>query len=284
MNLSPRPKKNKAIWLLVSILLIIILGTLDYLTGYELAFSPFYLIAVITATWFVGSIAGAIFAPLSALVWLGADILAGHTYSNPAYFFWNTLLRLVNFLVVVALVARLKRELAYQNQLAHTDPITGLANTRWFLEFLTIETARVARYRKPISLVYFDLDNFKQVNDLFGHREGDRALTHVADALRGSLRKTDFIARIGGDEFAVILTETGVDEAPLVGEKIQEKLSAEMIKESWPITFSIGIISAPGGSNIIPPEAILHQADDLMYQVKKSGKNSLRCTPYQPEL
>ncbi len=285
MPLLPFPKKkSKLFWLVVSLLLVTVVGALDYLTGYELAFSPFYLLPVIVSAWYVGRNTGLVFAGLSALTWFAADFATGHSYTTPVFYFWNTLLRGINFLVVVWLVTSLKSERDMQTHLARTDAITGLANTRWFHEFLEQETARVSRYRKPISVMYIDLDNFKQVNDRSGHREGDRALLFVADTLRKHLRKTDFVARVGGDEFAVVLTETGPEIAPQLSEKILSRLCAEMEKENWPITFSMGVVTAQGGSYIIPPEAILHQADDLMYEVKRSGKNNVRWEAYKVPL
>jgi diguanylate cyclase (GGDEF)-like protein len=281
--LSLFEQKSKAFWLLTGLLLVAVIGAIDSLTGYELAFSPFYLIPVVIVAWFVGFRAGMLYALVSSLVWFSAENFAGQHYSYPIIYFWNTMLRLANFIVVVVLVTRLKRELNLQKHLAYTDAITGLANSRSFFESLETEIAQAARYGRMITVMYIDLDNFKVVNDLFGHSAGDQALCQVANTLHGSLRKTDYIARIGGDEFAVVLPETGLEAAVHVSKKIQEQLTSEMEKQDWSITFSMGVVYAAKGSSITSPESILHQADNLMYIAKKNGKNQIEYAAYQPD-
>lgn len=276
-------KNNKVFWLLVSILQVAVIGAIDYVTGYDLAFSPIYLFPIVTTTWFVSKNLGIVFALLSSIAWLAADYLTQHPYSNPSFFLWNTLIRLANYLVVVYLVARVKRELVLQNQLARTDSLTGLANNRSFFEFLQQEIARFSRFERAFSVMYIDLDDFKQINDSYGHKEGDRVLSCIAQVFLSRLRKTDLAARIGGDEFAVVLPETGEEEAFKLSKELIARMAAEMEQQKWCITFSLGVVTIEKGAVIVSAESILQQADQLMYQVKNNGKNNIRHASYQSD-
>jgi diguanylate cyclase (GGDEF)-like protein len=125
-----------------------------------------------------------------------------------------------------------------------------------------------------LSCLFIDLDNFKAVNDRFGHHTGDQVLRTVVDHTRNHLRKIDVIARIGGDEFVLLLPETGRESAQAVVSKLQEVLLEAMALNSWPITFSIGVLTC----NIAPhsTDELLKMTDKLMYEVKCSSKNDIR--------
>jgi diguanylate cyclase (GGDEF)-like protein/PAS domain S-box-containing protein len=160
-----------------------------------------------------------------------------------------------------------------EKKLARCDALTGLANRRAFYERAEQERKRAARYRRPISLAYVDLDNFKQVNDTHGHEAGDQLLINVAKVL-GTLRSDDMAARLGGDEFAVLLPEAGDAAAAFVIHKLQRMLTAAMHEKNLPVTFSIGLVTFdPVPENT---EQMVQKADDLMYEVKKHGKNAIR--------
>jgi diguanylate cyclase (GGDEF)-like protein len=274
--------QTKGFLLWAYFLLIGILGSVDYLTGYELAFSPFYLFPIFGVAWLSGYTLGFAAAITSALVWLLADIASGHIYSRQSFYFLNTGLRLLNYAVVVVLAARLKRDRDQQNLLARRDPVTGIANARACLEFLQIELARAKKARTALSLIYIDLDNFKLVNDRQGHTSGDKALADAARIMRESVRSSDFLARMGGDEFAVILPETGAEQVKLVSTRLRERFAAEMARLNWDLTCSMGIVTAESAEQV-SPEALLKQADNLMYQVKQFGKNNYRFAMYGDE-
>jgi diguanylate cyclase (GGDEF)-like protein/PAS domain S-box-containing protein len=160
-----------------------------------------------------------------------------------------------------------------EKKLARCDALTGLANRRAFFERAEQERKRAARYRRPISLAYVDLDNFKQVNDTRGHEAGDQVLTSVANIL-GTLRSDDMAARLGGDEFAVLLPEAGDAAAAFVIHKVHRLLTAAMHEKNLPVTFSIGLVTFdPVPDNT---EVMVQKADDLMYEVKHRGKNAIR--------
>jgi diguanylate cyclase (GGDEF)-like protein len=124
-------------------------------------------------------------------------------------------------------------------------------------------------------MVYLDVDNFKMVNDLFGHPIGDEVLRSIASELKSQLRKTDIIARLGGDEFALLLPSTREPEAQVVVSKVQVHLIQVMREKNWPVTFSMGAVTC-----VAPPnsaEQLISMADELMYKVKNSTKNGIYC-------
>jgi diguanylate cyclase (GGDEF)-like protein/PAS domain S-box-containing protein len=166
---------------------------------------------------------------------------------------------------------QLNQVLQREKELARTDTLTGLANRRAFYEAVQSERARSARYGRPVTLAYIDLDHFKRINDTLGHAVGDELLACVADALRSTLRASDIVGRLGGDEFAVLLPETNATAAEPLLRKLHEILTLAMVAKSWPVTFSLG--AATFLDNPPPIEEMIRTADELMYTVKKSGKN-----------
>jgi diguanylate cyclase (GGDEF)-like protein/PAS domain S-box-containing protein len=159
------------------------------------------------------------------------------------------------------------------------DFLTGLLNRRHFEQELAKETERAARYGAPGAVLLIDLDNFKGVNDTFGHRAGDDVLKGVAGLLRQRLRHTDVIARVGGDEFAVLLTQTDADQVQIVADEVVKALGREtavLADQSIPITASVGVAMFEGLTDV----EILANADLAMYEAKETGRN--RFEMYRP--
>lgn len=252
-----------------------LLGIVDYLTGNEITFSLFYLAPVVLATWAVNQKAGYAASILSALTLQVAEITAAQTSSRPIVYVWNTLFRTVFYMIVTYLMAELHKARREEQLAARTDFVSGAANARYFNELLQMEINRIRRYPHPITMVYLDIDNFKMVNDLFGHPIGDEVLRSIASELKSQLRKTDIIARLGGDEFALLLPSTREPEAQVVVSKVQVHLIQVMRAKNWPVTFSMGAVTC-----VAPPnsaEQLISMADELMYKVKNSTKNGIYC-------
>jgi diguanylate cyclase (GGDEF)-like protein len=180
---------------------------------------------------------------------------------------------LIFFLFAVWLVGRLRRSMEFVRRMAMTDSLTEVYNARAFFDFLEKEMARGRRYKRPISLMYLDLDNFKSINDTFGHQTGDSALEIVAATLKNSVRSTDIVARLGGDEFAVLLPETAEDDARTIAQRARENMAREMSARRWPLSFSVGLSTCR--DELCTADELVRNADDLMYQVKRSGKNGI---------
>jgi diguanylate cyclase (GGDEF)-like protein len=265
-------------WIITSISLVGVLGIADYLTGNEFSFSLFYLIPISLTAWYVNRTLGVSIAILSAVTWLFADISVGESYSHPIVYFWNILIRFGFFIIVTYLISELHKTQIVVQTLARTDHITGTINSRYFHELLGIELSRSGRYKRPFTLVYLDLDNFKQVNDRFGHNQGDQLIAFIADELKRPLRNTDIVSRLGGDEFAILFPEAGQQEAEVIISKIYSHLT-EQLRQKYPsITFSAGAVTYVATPN--STEETIKIADDLMYSVKNSTKDGVQYSLY----
>lgn len=161
--------------------------------------------------------------------------------------------------------------------LSVTDDLTQLYNSRYLSQVLRRETKRASRSGRPLSLLFIDLDGFKSINDSHGHLSGSRALVEAAGVIRASARETDIVARFGGDEFALVLPDTGSDGALAVGERIREKIAAWAFLGGEGLhirlTVSVGVATLPDVA--ASAEQLIQAADQAMYAVKDRGKNGI---------
>lgn len=253
---------------------------LDYATGTELRVYPLYMLPISYVAW-GGSFEWGLAASLTATVaWLVSNALAG-TYSTGVWIV-NSFAQLVAFSVVVVLVVHLQRSRDAATKLARTDELTGAWNSRAFREFVSQELDRLGRYGHPFLLVYVDLDNFKVLNDKWGHAAGDEALQLVAEAMRTALRTTDFVSRMGGDEFALLLPETDATAAPELLDRVREQILAAMRERGWPVTASIGALTIDEAEMSI--DELIGRADALMYEVKRAGRNDIRIDAFRQDV
>jgi diguanylate cyclase (GGDEF)-like protein/PAS domain S-box-containing protein len=168
---------------------------------------------------------------------------------------------------------KLRKALEREKNVARVDFLTGILNRRGFYEIAVLESQRSRRYKRPLSLVYVDLDNFKMVNDSLGHDSGDEVLVHVAATIQRAVRGSDVVARLGGDEFSVLLPESNQEHGMVVVQKLRKHLLEAMREKNWPITFSVGVTSF-----LTVPESVdemIREADRAMYSVKLKGKDSV---------
>jgi diguanylate cyclase (GGDEF)-like protein/PAS domain S-box-containing protein len=172
----------------------------------------------------------------------------------------------------------LNRAYEHEKELARVDPLTGAANQRSFHELAEREIERSYRYKYPFTLGYFDLDDFKAVNDRFGHTTGDEILKAVVKHASDCFRKTDLFARLGGDEFSFLLAETGPEKAQMIISRFQQKALLRIQGSNEMVTFSIGALTCVDASLTL--EEILKLVDDLMYSVKREGKASVKHSVY----
>jgi diguanylate cyclase (GGDEF)-like protein len=192
--------------------------------------------------------------------------------------------KLADLLAAEAAAAVHTARLYEQTQrLATTDSLTGLYNHRFFRDALALEIARANRLGYSIGLLMIDVDNFKRVNDTFGHPAGDDVLRNIADVLRGSLRQTDVAARYGGEEFAVVLPGLGPRGVRAVGEKLRravrglQPLAADGVTP-FPVSVSVGGVSASPPT--LNPVDLVRMADTALYEAKRRGKD---CVCVEPE-
>ena len=254
------------------LLLLLVVGYLDYITGPEISMSLFYFAPIMLAGWFFyRRRASAIFLPfLAAGIWLAADLFSGTRTAGTWIPFWNAAIRLGMFLIISLMISRLRSAHANEQELSRTDALTGVYNSRYFEELVDAEILRSTRFSEPFSFVYFDLDNFKSVNDTLGHGEGDALLRTVTATVRAHVRGTDVMARLGGDEFAILFPRTDSVQCRTILDKVVSIISKE-VASRWPVTLSAGALTfrkPPAGW-----DDVVKAADALMYQAKRAGKD-----------
>ncbi len=164
-------------------------------------------------------------------------------------------------------------------RLSITDGLTGLFNSRYFYRYLDIEISRTKRYGSSFSLMLFDIDNFKRLNDTYGHQAGDEVLQELARIFKSVSRETDVVVRYGGEEFVIILPNTSEEEAIALANRILQSVQETQIKinatESVRITVSGGVASFP--QNASSAKSLLNAADSAMYAAKTAGRNTIVC-------
>jgi diguanylate cyclase (GGDEF)-like protein len=252
---------------LICVALLLLVYVLDMSTSPELALSIFYLLPTLFAGAYLSRGAGRAVALASALSWGYLESL-GHLYSTSAYLFWNTGVRLLFLVLINELVCAVRDSHAEQVLLARTDTVTGVANSRVFKEGVELTMARSLRTGLPFTVVYIDLDKFKEVNDSFGHFEGDRLLAEFAALLAGDLRVTDVLARLGGDEFGILMPDTNEISARALLQRIDANVCAALTPD-WKVSATYGAVtfrSLPGDA-----EVVVGLADHLMFRGKAQG-------------
>ncbi|HSA92104.1 MAG TPA: GGDEF domain-containing protein, partial [Terriglobales bacterium] len=232
----------------------------------------FYWIPIALAAWRGGRRAGLLIAILSDVSYIAANYRIA-SVSGPMVLYWNAAIRLGSYVITALLVAELKLSFDRLHALAQNDHLTGAYNSRAFYRLAEEERARSQRYQHPLTVAYMDIDNFKTVNDTQGHGTGDALLIAVTRTLRTQLRRTDLLARMGGDEFAILLPETDAVSAQQAFTKLEGALRSMAESQGWPVTFSIGVVTYPVAPGLT--ESMVTAADHLMYSVKNSSKNGV---------
>ncbi|MDF1537175.1 MAG: diguanylate cyclase [bacterium] len=174
------------------------------------------------------------------------------------------------------LSVELKKKNRLLEEMAITDGLTGIPNYRFFIEKLDEEVKRSRRYKTPFSLIILDLDNFKEINDNYGHRHGDYVLREVAARLQQGLRETDLLARYGGDEFAMLLTQTDLEGGKNVADQVLERLSVPITTDGFEhhILASIGLVYHDSRKEISGDDLIV-AADNALYTAKEMGGDQI---------
>ncbi|HCK66083.1 MAG TPA: hypothetical protein DHW49_07435 [Anaerolineae bacterium] len=262
--------------LILGVMLLCGVALLDFYTGVELSFSLFYLLPIAFFSFAFSASVGIGIAFISAAIWLLVDVLTT-AHSDTFAYLWNSIIRLGFFLLPAWMLRSLEQERIH----ARTDFLTGAINNRYFNDLLEREIERSLRYNHPFTIAFIDMDNFKTINDTFGHLYGDKMLRTLAERMKHHLRKTDVIARVGGDEFAILLPEANEKDARTAMSNLFTKIAEEMTSKKWPLTFSVGVLtlSAP----TISADKILGIVDKMMYVVKNNGKNNIKYTVYTNE-
>ena len=254
----------------LGLLLVLGIAYLDFTGPSKLVVSIFYLLPVMLVAWLSRStICGLIVAAATFAADPVGNVLTDYRHSTLPLALWSGAMRFAVFCIVLALMAKVRSLLARLEEQATTDELTGLANLRAAHETMAREIERSKRFGHPLTLAYLDIDHFKEVNDRAGHAAGDRVLVGVASVARASTRAIDTVARVGGDEFVVLMPETGADTALPLVDRLREAFARAVRVEDQPLTCSIGLASFQR-----PPASVdemMEAADRLMYEAKTAG-------------
>lgn len=262
------------------------IGWVDHLSGPDYGMSLFYLVPVAVTGWWAGRREVAAVALAASSAWFLADFGARSDELLSASL-WNATTRLLIFVALGGLLVRVRRDqhtlerlLEREQKLSRTDNLTGLANRRAFHDALETELARARRGGRPLCVMYLDVDNFKRVNDVFGHAAGDAVLSAIATAIKSAVRSTDVVARLGGDEFAVLMWEVDAASVVSLAQRIVDRvgeLAAEHPGSDLGMSAGVVYFEDP------PSDALLavQQADEAMYDSKRSGKGKVTVTTFR---
>jgi len=259
-------RQGRAALLSWGIALVGAIAALSYVAGPGLALPLLYVLPIATVAWFAGNAAGMGLAVAAAAVWTAVDGVHGGTTDVTA---WNALIRLAVLLTLAGFVAGLNTALKY----ARTDYLTGIANAPAFHAEAQAELQRARRYGSPVTVVYLDVDDIHAVNQRFGHSVGDALIRSLAVTLRRCLRASDIVARLGADDFAILLPETGPDAAQGMLRKLETVLREAAQKAQWAASLSIGGITFTKAPETV--ESALNRAEDLMTAAKKADPKTL---------
>jgi diguanylate cyclase (GGDEF)-like protein len=236
-------------------------------------------------TWLIASLALTIGAELAFTLYIsvyGFSNLIGHFFKIVAFYLVYKAItemglekpHLLLFRNLKESETALRDALEEVQRLAITDSLTGLHNRRHLLELARHELQRARRYRLPMSVFMLDIDEFKRVNDTYGHAIGDQVLQGVAECCRQELRGVDVLGRYGGDEFAAVLPETGLPAAYQVAERLRKSIAQRALDtKAGQVTVTVSLGVAVLDDEHLAPETLLDHADQALYVAKQSGRN-----------
>lgn len=185
---------------------------------------------------------------------------------------------LINSIIIGSFIKFLRDLLHKEMELSRIDGLTGILNKRGFIDALETEVSRHRRHHQVFAMAFIDVDNFKVVNDQYGHIVGDHALKMIAQTVKQHTRSIDVVCRFGGDEFVIMLPYADMVSAQISLSKIKSQLDSMVARHKWSISFSIGAVIF----NSVPAtvDEIINITDDIMYSVKKNGKNGINMREY----
>ncbi|HEY0099083.1 MAG TPA: diguanylate cyclase [Pyrinomonadaceae bacterium] len=252
-------------------LLVALQSVINYLAGPDFSIALFYLLPVSLVAWLVGRRAGILVSLACAAGHFLTEHHLGHFHQRSSILYFNAISWLGGFLFVTYFVSALRRSHDQERKLARTDDLTGMINRRSFFEASQQEINRARRNKHPFTVAYMDVDDFKLINDRYGHSIGDMVLKSVSQTIKSNIREIDVVARLGGDEFVILMPETDEAAAQTVVARVHRNVMDKVHEYGWPITFSIGVVTWMTAPRTV--DVMLKQADDAMYEVKNSGKN-----------
>ena len=268
-NLHPATGRARLAAWIITLATLGAISVFDSLTPQDYVVMPLFLVSSLYATLRISQGAGYATVLLSVLLTLLLDYEQNRIASGHLAAIFNSGVRIFLGALVCQLVFELRCTLTREAELARTDGLTGLANRRTFAERLEQSLAQSRRDGQPFTVAFIDLDRFKQVNDRYGHAEGDRLLRQTATTIHEHLRATDLCARLGGDEFALLLPGTDYAAATTLLARLHALL-LDLLAPHWEAGATLGAVTFEQTPD--SAERALQLADHLMYSGKQSGR------------
>ena len=263
-------RRHSAVPYLAIFATLVVITLVDYFTGTEFSSFTLYLVPIGIACWYTTRHLSVVVVLLSTLCWLMCEQLSGREYTSLLAPYWNALLRLATFAIVANLIITVRRSMSALSAIAMRDGLTQLNNARAFRSKYDVVRALAVRRQCPLSIAVIDLDGFKHVNDSKGHAVGDDVLRAFAHVLGDASRTADVVARMGGDEFMVVLVDAGDAAARAYDARVRKAFDASGLAQTHGIGFSMGVLTFDA-----PPAEVskaIGAADALMYKAKYDGK------------
>ncbi len=252
---------------------ILAVGAVDAAVGVSVSVSSLYFIPLALAGWTLGRRGALLASLLAVMAWMHAQYVGGG--QQWAAWMWSVSLatQAAGFITVGMLVAVLAERLQAEALLGRRDTLTGLPNRRALVEEAALLLPLCRRHGDAVSLAFIDVDDFKQVNDRFGHDRGDEVLRVLGAVLAMAPRASDIAARLGGDEFVLLMPRTSLAEALALVQRIRSGFAEDTVTTQIGVTVSVGLLTEDPASS--PLDELLRRADAALHDAKVDGKNRL---------
>lgn len=269
---TPRPPTGAMVHAIVAAGTLLVGAVIRFTDGLPNAATLFFVWIVLYAFYFFGLAAAMAHLALVLAIYVALALWTDAPYPLAAHTIATAGTLVGSGVLVAALKRRIEDLLAALVATARTDELTGLPNRRAFNEGLERELARALRTRTPLTLAMLDVDNFKSVNDRLGHPEGDAVLAELSGVLRRSIREIDMPARVGGEEFAALLSATDAGGGEVIAERMRESVRSAFAGHPVPITASIGLATTTP-DDPLPATELMRRADRALYTAKENGRD-----------
>lgn len=265
---------SRSLVLLAAFTLTVAIGIAERFVHPGLSWFVFYLVPLLPAAWFGGFGAGIGVTVLSAAAWTVNVWLAPGLHPAAGTFLWDVQTRIILFVLVSWTLGALGENLRLKRFFAHTDGLTGIGTRLRFFDTAETELSRARRYKHPFTIVLFDIDGLKAVNQTSGHAGGDKLLCALAAVLGTNTRKSDFAARLGNDDFAVWLPETRFLPADRWIARIRQRLSGTAVLDTPAVSVTVAAVTFQALPATV--DEVLGLADGVMAEAKSAGRGGER--------